>query len=124
MGGENLEKQVQELAELARENKNVDVSKLMGEAFVRHEENTITPKQRRWAYAFSFLFAPLGLFVAIYYYFSGKDDGKKTALICVLITVLVVGAFLAIFNMILSSANVTPDQLQQTPQLLNSLLQQ
>ena len=32
------------------------------------EENNVSVKSKRYAYLFSFLFMPLGLFIALYYF--------------------------------------------------------
>ncbi|MEK7075202.1 MAG: hypothetical protein AAB948_00175, partial [Patescibacteria group bacterium] len=52
------------------------------------EENNVSVKSKRYAYLFSFLFMPLGLFIALYYFvFSEKKDANKVSLVCVLITI-------------------------------------
>ena len=89
----------------------------------RIEESNVSVKSKRYAYLFSFLFMPLGLFIALYYFvFSEKKDANKVSLVCVLITIFTAGAFLIMFQVILSSSNVSTEQLQQTPELLNDLL--
>ena len=120
---EEISKEIEQYSELAKQNENVDVSKLMMSALEHTEENNVSAKSKRYAYLFSFLFMPLGLFIALYFFvFSDKKDANKVSLVCVLITIFTAGAFLAIFQVILSSSNVSTEQLQQTPQMLNDLL--
>ena len=120
---EEISKEIEQYSELAKQNENVDVSKLMMSALEHTEENNVSAKSKRNAYLFSFLFMPLGLFIALYFFvFSDKKDANKVSLVCVLITIFTAGAFLAIFQVILSSSNVSTEQLQQTPQMLNDLL--
>ncbi len=123
MAEEDLQKEISQYTELSSKDKNVDASALVINALEHHEDDIVSAKSKRYAFLFSFFFMPLGLFVAVYYFFfSEKKDANKVALVCLLISIFTAGAFLIIFQVILSSANVSTEQLQQTPQLLNDLL--
>lgn len=123
MTEEDLQKEISQYTELANKDKNVNASALVINALEHHDDDNVSVKSKRYAYLFSFLFMPLGLFVAVYYFaFSEKKDANKVALVCILISIFTAGAFLILFQIILSSSNVSTDQLQQTPQLLNDLL--
>jgi len=124
MTEQDLQKEILQYTELASKDKNVNASALVINALEHHEDDIVSVKSKRYAYLFSFLFMPLGLFVAVYYFvFSEKKDANKVALFCILISIFTFGVFLILFQIILSSSNVSTEQLQQTPQLLNDLLQ-
>ncbi len=99
--------------EAAKENKNVDVAALMLGAMHHAEENRLSNKQRNSAYLVSLLFPPLGLFFALYYMFSDKSDAKRVALICVIITAVVVVITIFAFQSILSGAGVSSGDLSK-----------
>ena len=124
MTEQDLQKEISQYTELASKDKNVNASALVINALEHQEGDVVSVKSKRYAYLFSFLFMPLGLFVAVYYFvFSEKKDANKVALVCILISIFTFGVFLILFQIILSSSNVSTEQFQQTPQLLNDLLQ-
>jgi uncharacterized membrane protein len=86
-----IEERIAQYQELAKENKKVDVGALaIFELQAKQMEEQVNTKKRRWAYLISASLPPVGLLFAAYYYASGKSDGKKTALICVIITIVTI----------------------------------
>ena len=94
--------------ELGKADKKVDVGALaIFELQAAQMEERVSAKKRRWAYLISASLPPVGLLFAAYYYFSGKSDGKKTALVCVIITVLTVAVGWLLVRQLASSVDTT-----------------
>jgi hypothetical protein len=85
---EETEKQIQTYQDLAKENKNIDLAALTLNAIENKNRNRVSAKQKKWAYLISLGIPPLGLFFALMFYFSDKDDAKRVANICILLTVI------------------------------------
>jgi len=89
MGSEQeVTKKIEQYRELAEGNKNIDVASLMINALEQTRQEETAAKKRRWAYLISVGLPPLGLLVAVRYYFSDKPDGKRIALMCVIFTAI------------------------------------
>ncbi len=99
--------------ELAKNNKNIDVAALMMNAIESQKANQTSTRQKRWAYLISVGLPPFGLIFAAKFYFSGKDDGKSAALVCVILTVisLIIAFLIGLF--MFSSSGTSIQQLQQ-----------
>ena len=118
---EKLAKQFEEFHKLAQADKKIDVAGLMINSLQSHEKNSLPDKSKRWAYLISIGLPPFGLIFAAKFYYSGKDDGEETALICVFLTVLSIFLFLLLGKVLLSSAgtsvnqiyNIKPSDIQQ-----------
>ena len=123
MSDAELLKKLEEYKALAKENKNIDVGTLMLSAMEQQQRNLLSVRLKRWAYLISLAFPPFGLFFAIYFYNSGKEDAKHAALVCVILTVFVVVLLVILFKVFLSTAGVDVNQLQQAPTQLRQLLQ-
>ena len=119
-----LEQQFKEFQELAKENKNIDVAALMLNAVANQNKNLVSSRQKKWAYLVSVGFPPFGLLFALKFYFSGEDDAKSVANICVLLTLVSLILFWAIAKMIFSGAGVSLEQIQKiTPKDIQQLNQ-
>ena len=84
-------------------------------------------KKKNRAYLVSVCLPPFGLFYAARYYFSGKSDGKRVALICVILTVMSLLLTWGIGEMLMSSVSTSGLDLKQlqslNPNDLKALLQ-
>lgn len=74
-------------AALGKDNKNIDVAALMVSALEQTRRDELDAKKKKRAYTVSALIPPFGLIYAVRYYFSDRSDGKKVALVCVILTV-------------------------------------
>jgi hypothetical protein len=110
-----LEEQFSEYQKIAKEHKDVDVAALMINALQSGEQNKnlVSPKAKRWAYLISVGVPPIGLLLAVRYYFGDEDDGKQVAYICILLTVFAVVSFVILAKSIFSGAGVSVEQVQQ-----------
>ncbi len=110
-----LEKKLEEFQLYARENKKVDLATLAIKALESQTKSLVSGKQKKWAYLVSVGLPPLGLLFALKFYFydQGKDDAKRVALICLILT----GASLILFwltaQLLFSSAGLDMNQIQQ-----------
>lgn len=82
-----VQRKIDQYQELGEKNKNIDVAALMINALEQAQRDEIETKKKHRAYLVSVGLPPFGLLYAIRYYFSDKDDGKKVALICAILTV-------------------------------------
>jgi Na+-driven multidrug efflux pump len=96
--------------------KGPDAAALMIAAMEEERQAEIETKKKRWAYLVSVGLPPFGLYYAYRYYFKGTPDGKRIALICVVLTVVSLLASWLIAQAFLASMG---DQLQQI-QMLNA----
>lgn len=106
MDEKKLEKQFKIYAELAKKDKNIDVAGLMAEALSKKDENNLTFGQKRWAYLVSVGVPPFGLIYAVKFWFSDKDDGKDTAMLCIVLTFVAIFVLVLLTNMILSGSSI------------------
>ncbi len=120
-----ITRKIELYGELAKENKNVDVAALMMSAIEQSKRDEIEAKKKRWAYLISVGLPPFGLLMAVRYYFSGKTDGKRVALICVILTATALLIAWGLAGLLFSS--VSPADLKQIqsvkPEDIKSLLQ-
>lgn len=84
---EQVSQQFEEYQKLAEEHKEIDVASLMMNALEQTRREGVDRRKKRWAYFVSVAAPPLGLFFAAYYAWSGKPDGKRVAVNCVILTV-------------------------------------
>jgi hypothetical protein len=116
MDEKKINEEINTYANLAKQDKNIDVASLMINALNQNETNALPRNQVRWAYLISAGFPPFGLLFALKFYFSNTDDGKKVAYICIALTVLAVLVLIITTNILLSSSGLTPGQLEQIKQ--------
>ena len=118
-----IEKKIEEYQELAKKNKDIDVASLVMSDLQNRNTNTVSAGLKRWAYLISIFFPPLGLLFALKFYFDTKDDAKRVAAICVILTVAAVLLTWAIMKMIFSGSGVDLEEIQQiNPQDIRDLL--
>lgn len=110
-----LEKKLEEFQEYARENKKVDLATLAINALESQTKNLVSSKQKKWAYLVSVGLPPFGLLFALKFYFydPNKDDAKRVALICVILTGASLILFLLVSQLLFSSAGLNMNQIQQ-----------
>ncbi len=118
-----IEKRIEEYQELAKKNKNIDIASLAISDIQNKKNNLVSPGTKRWAYLVSIFFPPLGLLFALKFYFDSKDDARRVAVICVILTVFSLLLTWVIIKMIFSSAGVDIEDIQQiNPQDIRDLL--
>lgn len=114
MDDQDLQKQIETYKELAQTNKNIDVASLMINALQQHQENTLTMKEKTRAYLVSFAVPPFGLIYAVkFFWFSDKSDAKKSAGVCVLLTVISIVMMSLTLKAMLSSSGASLQQIEQ-----------
>ena len=115
MNDEKLEKELEAYRDLAHQDKKIDVAALMINALQKHQSNLLDVKQKRWAYLISLSVPPVGLFFALKFYLSDKDDGAQAAIICLVLTALAVLLFVLLSKSLLSSGgtSLSPTDYQQ-----------
>ena len=120
----NIEKELEQYQQIAKKNKNVDLTVLMANALKQQEENLTPPKQKQWGYLISLLFPPFGLLFAIKFYVNEKSDGKQTALICLILTIFSILLAWLFIKIILSGSGADLNQIQQIkPEDIKQLLE-
>lgn len=114
MSETNLEKEVSEYAKLAKENPNIDVTTLMLNALNKEKTNKVSSKAKKWSYFISIGLPPIGLFLAIkYYFFSEEDDATTVGNWCVALTLIAIGLIWLIGSIMLSSSGTSLKQIEQ-----------
>ena len=118
-----IEERISQYQALGKEDKSVDVAKLM--IFSLNEKgNVVSSKKKRWAYIVSLGLPPIGFLLALKYYFDDEDDARHVANVCVVITLAALLMVWISFRM-LSSGPAGPEinQIQQiNPQDLQDLM--
>jgi len=117
-----LEQEFDQLQNLAKDNKKIDVASLMLSALESQNQNLVSKKLRRWAYLISLGLPPLGLLFAIKFYFSTEDDAKRVAKICIFLTIISL-LFLWLFSKMFFSSTINNLNINQIQQLQNQDLQ-
>lgn len=117
-----LEQEFDQLQNLAKDNKKIDVASLMLSALESQNQNLVSKKLRRWAYLISLGLPPLGLLFAIKFYFSTEDDAKRVAKICIFLTIVSL-LLLWLFSKMFFSSTINNLNINQIQQLQNQDLQ-
>ena len=118
-----IEERISQYQALGKEDKSVDVAKLM--IFSLNEKgNVVSSKKKRWAYIVSLGLPPIGFLLALKYYFDDEDDARHVANVCVVITLAALLMVWISFRMLSSgSAGTEINQIQQiNPQDLQDLM--
>ncbi len=120
---EKIAKEIETYRKLAEQDKKIDVASLMVQALEKKtSQNTLSGRQKRIAYLISLGLPPIGLIFALKFYFSDKDDGKESALVCVALTAFSFFITILLFRVIVSQSGVSFDQIQQiNPQEIREL---
>ncbi len=108
-----LETEINQLSALAKEDPNIDIASVMLSSLGQHTANTVSGKQKRWAYLVSLGLPPLGLLFALKFYFGQEDDAKNTALVCVVLTAVSILAFAILTTVMFSGSGASLNQIQQ-----------
>ncbi len=115
MSETKLEEQLRKYQELAKLDKNIDVAGLMVKALESAKDNTISIKEKRWAYLLSISVPLVGFFYVIKFFTSDKEDGMQTAVICT-----VLSCFCLILSWLIGGAlgsGISPQQAQDIQNL-------
>jgi hypothetical protein len=113
MSDKKLEQLVGQYAQLAQENKNIDVAGLMLSA-ISEKDNNVSGKAKKWAYLVSLGLPPFGLLFALkFYLFSDKDDAATVANVCVVLTVISAVVFWITAKVFLSTSGTSLEQIQR-----------
>ena len=112
MSDKKLEEIVTEYAALAKD-ENIDTSVLLINALEQQDQNKISTKWKRWGYLVSVGVPPFGLIFVVLFYFSEYDDGKSSALTCLILTVISSALALIMIKATLSGSGTSVEQLQQ-----------
>ncbi len=113
MNEKKLEKEIEVYKELAAKDKKIDIAALMINSLQKDRTNLVPDKARRWAYFVSLLVPPVGIFLAINFYFSDKDDAKIVGHTCVALTVVSIITTVLLAKAIFSTSGVDLNQIQQ-----------
>ena len=112
-----IEERISEYQALGKEDKNVDVAKLMMFS-LSQKGNVVSTKKKRWAYIVSLGLPPVGFFLALKYYFDEEDDARHVANMCVVLTLASLLVVWISFKMLSSgSAGPTDAELKQIQQI-------
>ena len=106
-------KQIDEFAQLAKTDKNVDVAALMLNALQNQNKNLVSSKAKKWAYLISISIPPFGFLFALKHYFGDEDDAKQVANICVVLTIISVLAYWLVGKMVFSGSGTSIKQIEQ-----------
>ncbi len=88
MSEEKLQKELETLQQLSTKDSKIDVTGLMIKALDQHQSNLLPMKEKRLAYIVSLGLPPFGLFYALKYFASDKDDARLAAWLCVSLTAI------------------------------------
>ncbi len=124
MSDEDLEKQLAEYQQLAKENPNVDVNLLMTTALQNENTKLGVGKSYKWPYMVAISLPPIGLIFAVKYYFSDDEQDKTAAKVCILLTVVSILMFFILGKSLLSSSGTSLQQIEKiTPKDIQQLNQ-
>ena len=112
---DDLQKKLEYYQELAKNDKNIDISALMLNEFqtVHEDDKQLSHSSKRWGYTISLLAPPFGFIFAVKFWFSGKEDGRTAALICIALTVFSLTAITWFMNSVLAGVGFDLNQLEE-----------
>lgn len=84
----SVEAKISLYKELGDKDKKINVAALMINALEQSQREETDRKKKSRAYLVSVTVPPLGLIFALVYWFSGRDDGKHIAKVCIVLTVI------------------------------------
>ncbi|HTM68905.1 MAG TPA: hypothetical protein VL426_06435 [Candidatus Binatia bacterium] len=118
--------QIEEYRKLGEQNKNIDTAALMMNALATAQREEMATKKKQRAYMISVAVPPLGLIIALYYWFKDEPGSKQVAINCVILTAVALFLFWGISKLLFAS--VTTEQSSQLQNLnvaeLRKMLQQ
>ena len=119
-----LEEQIEEIKQLGAEDKNVDTAALMMNALANQRQNLVSAKEKRRAYLVSIFLPPFGLLYAFKFYFDAREDARRVALICAILTVVMFFATWLMLQALLAGSGTDLNQIEQIkPSDIQQLLQ-
>jgi hypothetical protein len=113
--------------EASKNQADVDMASLAIKLLEQQHSTKSTPQsQKIWGYLISLFLPPFGLIFAVRFYFmSDKDDAKKTALICLVLTALSIFITSLLIQFVFSSSGISPAQIQSLdPNEIEYILQE
>src|SRR5438552_2127248 len=108
-----LEAEINEYAQLAKENPKIDASMLMMNALQTERQSSVSPKAKRWAYLIAISLPPVGLLFALNYFMKDDDESKQVAWMCVILTVIAIVMFWIFAKVLFSASGTSVQQIQQ-----------
>ncbi|TSA45641.1 hypothetical protein D4R52_01975 [bacterium] len=120
---DKLARQVEEVAKLAKQDKNIDAMAMVEMLMRQHEARYLPVKEKTRAFIFSIVVPP----AALYYFFRlyGRDetDARQTAWVCLILGIVSIWLMWWFGSVFLNSSqqlqeikNITPDQINQLTQ--------
>lgn len=112
-------KEIAEIQRLAKDNKDIDANTLISNALERYRDQTPIPQgQKIRAYLVSIFLPPFGLYYVFKYFASGDTEGKRLAVICLVLTIVSILITFSLAGSIFSSLggnfqNLSPSQYQE-----------
>lgn len=119
---QDLSKKVELYQEVAKANPNVNMGLLMMNALQTEKQNSVSVKQKRWAYLISIGVPPFGFLLALKYFWADEVDAREVAWTCVVLTIISVLMFWLGSKLLLSGSGTSLDQIQKiTPSQIQQL---
>jgi hypothetical protein len=117
-----IEERFSEFQALGKENKNIDVAKLMMYS-LDQRGNFFSTKKKYWSYIISLSLPPIGFLLALKYYFDDEKDARHVAGICAILTLTALILAWFSIKMFLSGTGTDLNQIQQiNPKDLQDLI--
>lgn len=114
--------QIKKYQDLAKDDKSIDIASLALSG-LQGPGNLVSPKSKTRAYIVSLLFPPIGILIAVYYFFRDEQDSNTVAWISLALTGTVLLLFWISFKALLSGSGVSLDQIEQIdPEEIRQLL--
>ncbi len=107
MDEKDLEQRIRSLQNLAEQNQNVDLPSLMLSTLEhQQDDNYVSDKDKTKAYLWSFFMPPIAVYYFFRFFFGDKDDGRRIAVITLLIAILTTLLGLVGTKLMLNSAGL------------------
>ncbi|MFA5872234.1 MAG: hypothetical protein WC858_05990 [Parcubacteria group bacterium] len=107
-----IEERISQFQALGKEDKNVDVAKLMMYS-LDQKRNFLSAKRKYWSYIISLSLPPVGFLIALKYYFDEEEDARHVANICIILTLIALLLTWVSLKMIFSGTGTDLNQIQQ-----------
>ena len=120
----DLEKKVAIYQEVLKNQPNVDMGMLMINALQNDDKNRVSGKWKKWSYLISISTPPLGLLLALKFFFSDESDATDVAWMCVTLTAIASLIFIVGAKLLFSSSGANVSQIETiTPKMIQQTLQ-
>jgi hypothetical protein len=107
-----IEERFSEFQALGKEDKNVDVAKLMMYSLDQNR-NFFSTKKKYWSYIISLSLPPVGFLLALKYYYDDEEDARHVANICIVLTLVALLMAWTFVKMLFSGSATNLNQIQQ-----------